>query len=60
MAVSRNSGNKAGALVAINEMISPEMQASRYEALRTLPVVEYEKLDAYRQPAPECRSATGY
>ena len=51
MAVSSNSGNKPGALVAINEMISPEMQASRYEALRTLPVVEYEKLDDAQKEA---------
>ncbi len=51
MAVSKNSGNKAGALVAINEMISPEMQASRYEVLRTLPVVEYEKLDDAQKEA---------
>lgn len=44
MAIAKNSPNKAGAIVAINEMLSPEMQSSRYDILKTLPVVEYDKL----------------
>lgn len=40
LAVARNSPNKAGALVTINEMLSPEVQASRYEELKILPVLD--------------------
>lgn len=45
MAIAANSSNKAGAMVAINEMMSPEVQADRYETLKLLPVVDYDKLD---------------
>ena len=44
MAIAANSDNKAGAMVAINEMMSPEIQASRYKEMKTLPVVSYDKL----------------
>ncbi len=44
MAIAANSPNKAGAMVAINEMISPEVQANRFYHLKTLPVVDYSKL----------------
>lgn len=44
MAIAKNSGNKAGAMVAINEMISAEIQASRLEKLKTIPVVDNSKL----------------
>lgn len=44
MAIAKNSLNKAGAMVAINEMISPQIQADRYDTLKVLPVVDYEKL----------------
>ena len=44
MAIAANSGNKAGAMVAINEMMTPEVQADRYRVLKVLPVVDYEKL----------------
>ena len=44
MAIAKNSGNKAGAMVAINEMISAEIQASRLEKLKTIPVVDNAKL----------------
>lgn len=44
MAIAKNSGNKAGAIVAVNEMISPKIQASRYDILKTIPVVSYDKL----------------
>lgn len=44
MAIAANSGNKAGAMVAVNEMMSPEIQADRYDAMKVLPVVDYNKL----------------
>ena len=44
VAIARNSANKAGALVAINELLSPEMQQSRYEQLKILPVLDNSKL----------------
>lgn len=44
MAVASNSGNKAGAMVAINEMLSPEIQADRYETLKVIPVLDNETL----------------
>lgn len=44
MAIAANSQNKAGAMVAINEMMSPEIQADRYNILKVLPVVDYDKL----------------
>lgn len=44
VAVAQNASNKAGALVAINELLTPEVQASRYENLKILPVLDYEKL----------------
>ena len=44
MAIAANSGNKAGAMVAINEMMSPEIQADRYDKMKVLPVVDYNKL----------------
>lgn len=44
MAIATNSGNKAGAMVAINEMLSPEMQASRYQVLKAIPVLDNSKL----------------
>lgn len=44
MAIATNSDNKEGAMVAINEMMSPEIQASRYKEMKTLPVVSYDKL----------------
>ncbi|MEG0855509.1 MAG: ABC transporter substrate-binding protein [Terrisporobacter sp.] len=44
MAIAKNSGNKAGAMAAINEMISAKMQASKFDAIKTLPVVDNNKL----------------
>ena len=44
MAIAANSQNKAGEMVAINEMMSPEIQADRYNTLKVLPVVDYDKL----------------
>jgi len=45
IAVAQNAPNKAGALVVINEIMSPEIQASLYGELKSLPVVDYNKLD---------------
>ncbi|MDO4264937.1 MAG: ABC transporter substrate-binding protein [Eubacteriales bacterium] len=44
MAIAKSSGNPEGAMVAVNEMESPEMQASRYQVLKTVPVLDYTKL----------------
>lgn len=51
MAIAQNSPNKAGAMVAINEMISPQIQADRYDTLKILPVVDYEKLTDQQKEA---------
>lgn len=51
MAIAKNSPNKAGAMVAINEMISPQIQADRYDTLKVLPVVDYEKLTDQQKEA---------
>ena len=44
IAIAANSGNIPGALVAINAMLSPEMQLSQYQVLKTLPVLDNDKL----------------
>lgn len=51
MAIAQNSGNKAGAMVAINEMLSPEIQASRYDAMKVLPVLDNAKLSDEQKAA---------
>lgn len=51
MAIAANSPNKAGAMVAINEMISPEIQADRYKTMKVLPVVDYDKLSDEQKKA---------
>lgn len=51
MAIAANSGNKAGAMVAINEMLSPEMQASRYQELKVIPVLDNSKLSDEQKAA---------
>ena len=51
MAVAANSGNKAGDMVAINEMLSPEIQADRYEQLRVIPVLDNSKLSEEQKAA---------
>lgn len=45
IAIAANSENPVGAMVAINEMMSPEVQASRFETIRTIPVVSYDTLN---------------
>ncbi len=44
LAIAKNAPNKQAALVVINEIMSPEMQASRLSDLKTLPVLDYSKL----------------
>lgn len=44
MAIAANSANKAGAIVAINEMLSPEIQADRYDKMKVIPVLDNTKL----------------
>lgn len=51
IAIAANSANVAGAQVAINEMLDPEVQADRFATIRTIPVVEYEKLDDAQKAA---------
>lgn len=51
IAIAGNSANKAGAMVAINEMLDPEVQANRFATIRTIPVVEYTKLDDTQKEA---------
>ena len=51
MAIAATSGNKAGAMVAINEMMSPEIQADRYDKMKVLPVVDYNKLSDEQKEA---------
>lgn len=49
MGIAKNSGNIPGAMVAINEMMSPEMQLSRYKELKNIPVVDNDKLSKDQQ-----------
>ncbi len=51
MAIAKNSGNKAGAMVAINEMLSPEIQADRFDVMKVLPVLDYNKLSDEQKAA---------
>ena len=51
IAIAANSDNPAGAQVAINEMMDPEVQAERYKTLRTIPVVQYDKLNDEQKKA---------
>lgn len=44
LAIAQNSPNKAGSLVVVNEILSAEIQASRFSELKTLPVIAYNKL----------------
>jgi putative spermidine/putrescine transport system substrate-binding protein len=50
-AIAQNAPNKQGALVVINEMLSAEMQASKYKNLKALPVVDNSKLSAAEKKA---------
>ncbi len=45
MAISANAPHKAAALVAINEVMSPDLQLSQYEDLGTITVLDMDRLD---------------
>lgn len=49
MAIPKNASHKAAALVAINAIISPQIQLSQYETLKTVTVLDTDKLDAEMQ-----------
>lgn len=49
MAIACNAPNKAGAMVVINELLSPQLQCAQYEAQKVLPVLDEEKLSAEEQ-----------
>ncbi|MEG2006036.1 MAG: ABC transporter substrate-binding protein [Raoultibacter sp.] len=51
MAVANNAPHKAAALVAINEVISVEMQLSQYENLADISVLDRDKLSADQRKA---------
>lgn len=44
IAIAKNAPNKAAALVAVNEMLSPQVQADRYAKLKTIPVLDNARL----------------
>lgn len=46
IAIAQNAPHKAAALLAINEILNPQTQLSMYEHLKTLPVIDTNKLDA--------------
>ena len=51
MAIAKNASHKAAAMIAINEIMSPEIQASQYEKLTTITVLDMNKLDATQKAA---------
>ncbi|MEG0216888.1 MAG: ABC transporter substrate-binding protein [Raoultibacter sp.] len=53
MAIAKNAPHKAAALVAINEVISPEMQLSQYENLANISVLDMAKLSEEQRRAFE-------
>jgi putative spermidine/putrescine transport system substrate-binding protein len=44
--IAANAPNKAGAMVAINEIISAGIQATQFSEIKSLPVVDYTKLSS--------------
>lgn len=46
IAIAENSPNKQAALVVINEILSPQMQASKYEKVKLLPAIDYPLLNS--------------
>lgn len=45
IAIAANSPHKAAAMIVINEMLTPQMQASKYEVVKLLPALDYDLLD---------------
>lgn len=44
IAIAANSPNKAAAVAVINEILTPQMQASKYQAVKLLPAIDNETL----------------
>ncbi|WP_181792501.1 ABC transporter substrate-binding protein [Paraeggerthella sp.] len=53
MAIAQNAPHKAAALVAINEVMSPQMQLDQYKELGNISVLDMEKLPAEDRAAFE-------
>lgn len=53
MAIAKNAPHKAAALVAINEIMSPAMQASQYADLTNISVLDMDKLSDEQRKAFE-------
>jgi len=51
LAIAKNAPHKAAALVAINEILAPEIQLSQYQTLKTVTVLDMDALDADAQAA---------
>ena len=51
MAIAANAPHKAAALVAINEVMSPDMQLSQFQALATVSVLDMDKISADQKAA---------
>lgn len=43
--IAKNAPSKAGAMVVINEMLTPELQAKKYEQVKLLTAIDYPMLD---------------
>lgn len=43
--IAKNAPSKAGAMVVINEMLTPELQAKKYEQVKLLTSIDYPLLD---------------
>lgn len=46
IAIAANAPNKAGALTVINEVLTPKLQAKKYEQCKLLPSIDYPLLNA--------------
>ncbi len=51
MAIAKNAPHKAAALIAINEIMSPELQLSQYADLTTISVLDMNKLSSDEKTA---------
>lgn len=51
IAIGKNASHKAAAIVAINEMLSPEMQLSKYKEIGEIPVLENDQLTEEQKAA---------
>lgn len=44
IAIANNAPNKAGAIVAINEVLSAKMQQTKFDMTKNIPIVDFDKL----------------